>query len=243
MSHRNQACPSHRGLPRIPEGTRGKVRIPGYNDAKQKPKRAARPKAKTLKPAPPKPKTPKPKAPKPKIFKPESVSRARAASPGAERDMKREVRLAADQAKRLRDKGTFTEVERRASVHAAEQWHRVVNRPSMHCHGLARFARLMLNGHDRARAALATAAEGVAVEEEKELVNALVRRFPLPGSAEVVLAARALQLAGIVMCMSDNVPLRRCPVLIDVVEVEGRRLLKALIRDGAEDWTGLAALA
>lgn len=163
--------------------------------------------------------------------------------PIADPDLRNRVRLAADQAKRLGNKGAFVEVERRASVHIAPQWHRVVGQSTAQCAALSRFARSLLNGNDRVRAALSTVAEGFVVEEEKEFVKALVRRLPLPGSAEIVVAARALQLAGIVMCATGNVPLRQCPVLIDVVKVEGRELIKPLIAEGAADWTGLAVLA
>jgi len=203
-------------LQRIPDGT---GRLSGYGKPKPKPKVKAGPQPKRV------------------------PSRAATAPPITDPDLTRRVRLAAEQAKRLESKGAFVEVERRASVHIAQQWHRVVGQPSAQCLGIARFARLMLNGHDRVRAALATAAEGFAVEEEKDFVNALVRRLPLPGSAEIVIAARTLQLAGIVMCATGNVPLRQCPVLIDVVTAEGRELIKPLITEGATDWTGLTVLA
>lgn len=200
-------------MPRIPEGT---GRLTGYGKAKPEPKAKGRPSAKSV------------------------VGRTNSAPPIADSDLKNRIRLAADQTKRLERQGAFAKVERRASVHIAPQWHRVVGQSTAQCVALARFARSMLNGNDRVRAALSTVAEGFVVDEEKDFVNALVRRLPLPGSAEIVVAARALQIAGIVMCASGNVPVRRCPVLIDVVEVEGRELIKPLISEGASDWTGLA---
>lgn len=225
MTRTGDACRDHHGKPRIPEGT---ARIRGYVESRRQPKmrqsshRSLKPRSTPMPPTKPGP----------------------AVSPfAADPHMERQIRVGARQVKRLERAGAFVEIERRANVNAAEAWHRVVRQPSVQCHGIARFARLLLKGEDRARAAMATVAEGFVVADEKELVSAVVRRLPLPGSAEVVIAARVLQLAGIIMCVGNSVPLGRCPVLIDIVAVEGRALLTSLIREGTDEWTGLATLA
>lgn len=118
----------------------------------------------------------------------------------------------------------------------------VVSQPAARCHYLAKMARAMLNGRNVVGRLAATAFESSADDHETGLVNALARRIPLPGTSELVLVGRVLQLAGICLCRTNSIPLSQCPCLIDIVEVDGRRLVTSVLSQGKSDWRSLAEL-
>ncbi|HIW64006.1 MAG TPA: hypothetical protein H9881_16245 [Candidatus Stackebrandtia excrementipullorum] len=77
-------------------------------------------------------------------------------------------------------------------------------------------------------------------DEEKELAAAVAMCIPLPGTGDVVVAARVLQLAGMCLCLAAGVRLDRCPCVVDVVEREGRHVIRDVLVNGKTDWHGLA---
>ncbi|MFD0559880.1 hypothetical protein ACFQ3B_22890 [Stackebrandtia endophytica] len=129
-----------------------------------------------------------------------------------------------------------------ARHHVGRSFELVTSQSAMRCDHLAKLARAMLNARNAAGRVLADGFDRLADDHEKELVLALAQRVPLPGTSELVLVGRALQLAGICLCSMNSIPLSRCPCLIDIVSVDGHRLVRSLLSQGRSDWRALADL-
>ncbi|MBJ7603583.1 MAG: hypothetical protein JF888_10400 [Candidatus Dormibacteraeota bacterium] len=70
----------------------------------------------------------------------------------------------------------------------------------------------------------------------------LIKTLPLPFDHKLIATARGLQLIGIVACCLDGRSLTSCACFVDVVKLEGKQGMKALIAGGVADWTGLHTL-
>ncbi|GAA4923868.1 hypothetical protein GCM10023223_51560 [Stackebrandtia albiflava] len=224
VTWQNAECDKHegKGLPRLPEGERGPVRIPGYSDKPPRRRTRTAPAGSSRKAATPRP----PKIPSPRRS-PEEEARAR------------ELKLAVDQVRRMQRRDLIPKVQRQAAfATTGESWIRVVHQPIPRCEGIAKTARSLLRGAEIVNTWLtrATGLTGV----EREFVRQLVGSLPVPGTTDMVMAARALQVVGVMMCLGNGVRLRDCPTFVDIVRVDGRPLMKHLLTTAAQDWTTLA---
>jgi hypothetical protein len=62
--------------------------------------------------------------------------------------------------------------------------------------------------------------------------------MPIPLIDEkTVVVARGLQMIGILYCLSENIPLERCPSFIDLARVETKERVKEILVPAMKDWT------
>lgn len=71
----------------------------------------------------------------------------------------------------------------------------------------------------------------------------LASRLTLPFDAQVLAAARGLQIAGICVCVLQGANLTDCACLMDVLKAGGEAQVKGLVSGAMEDWQGLAGIA
>ena len=118
---------------------------------------------------------------------------------------------------------------------------------SADCSDLARLARAILCEVDRVGGAIGQAVgvmvgslggSETAVAFSEEFVNRLPLVLPL--KAKLVVAARALQVAGIYVCLVSARPLADCECLADVLKVEGEKQLESVVRGSLQNWRRLA---
>jgi hypothetical protein len=70
-------------------------------------------------------------------------------------------------------------------------------------------------------------------------VQEVVSRIPLPFDVKLSAAARALQIAGIYVCLVGGRGLAGCACLKDVLKVEGQAQVQKLILGSMQDWKEL----
>ena len=68
------------------------------------------------------------------------------------------------------------------------------------------------------------------------------QRLPLPWDQQLAAVARGMQATGIVLCFMNDRPLGQCSCLIDLVNTEGKALVRRLVADAAKDWLNLHEL-
>ena len=128
-----------------------------------------------------------------------------------------------------------------ATRHVGGAFRRVTGQSAARCDVLSEIARALLAGVGTMRR---WTAEGIAdlSGAEADLVDTAIAAVPLPAVGEVVMAARLLQLAGIMLCHLNGVALEECPCFMDVTGVDGTRTLASILKRGGSDWGGLAEL-
>lgn len=68
----------------------------------------------------------------------------------------------------------------------------------------------------------------------------LISKIPLPIDAKMIAVARSLQVAGILLCVSDDNELRQCDCFIDLALTETKEVTKKILVAGMSDWVTLA---
>ena len=73
---------------------------------------------------------------------------------------------------------------------------------------------------------------------ERSVAKELAKRILIPGvDHEVPIVARGLQIVGIVLCLSQNIPLNRCQSFIDLALTETKERVKQILVGAMDDWT------
>ncbi|MFE9569621.1 hypothetical protein ACFYMW_14130 [Streptomyces sp. NPDC006692] len=109
------------------------------------------------------------------------------------------------------------------------------------CDDLAQLARSILKGKGRLHDGVARAAGGLVglfgrPKIERVFAQELARRVPLPVDAQLSVAARGLQIAGIYICVVGSRDPADCACLLDVLRAEGKERLEQLMQGAMEDW-------
>jgi hypothetical protein len=123
-------------------------------------------------------------------------------------------------------------------------WNRLFGkRRQVDCKVLADMAKSLLDGkkalHDfvgsvASRVAGWLGAQGV----ERAVVNELAQRIPIPViDQKTVVVARGLQMIGILLCLSQGIPLNRCQSFIDLTLTETKERVKQILVGAMDDWT------
>lgn len=68
----------------------------------------------------------------------------------------------------------------------------------------------------------------------------LASNIPLPTDAKMIVVARGVQVAGILLCIMDNRDLSRCECFIDLALAETKERLQQILEAAMSDWAGLA---
>jgi len=75
------------------------------------------------------------------------------------------------------------------------------------------------------------------------LAGELVSHMPLPTDAEIIAAARGIQVTGILLCVINGDDLDRCQCFIDLALELTKTQVKKLLLVATDDWTKLRAFA
>jgi hypothetical protein len=72
---------------------------------------------------------------------------------------------------------------------------------------------------------------------ERAVVNELAQRIPIPViDQKTVVVARGLQMIGILLCLSQGIPLNRCQSFIDLELTETKERVKQTLVAAMDDW-------
>lgn len=142
----------------------------------------------------------------------------------------------------LKDGGPEAIAERAVAHVSDETWQALVRKHKRGgCDDLAKLARAFLTGHERVHAVigglvgrLLALCGGPPIA--RVFAQEVVRRIPLPLDTELIAAARALQIAGIYVCLTGDRELADCACLGDVLRVEGKEQIEKLIHGALGDW-------
>lgn len=122
-------------------------------------------------------------------------------------------------------------------------WDRVITRAGGNgCDTLAATARKILRAKQALHQFIGELAAGGLHGPEAELARQLAGRIPLGVDDLPVAVARGMQLAGLVACLGNGIPLGRCACYRDIVTHEIKPMVNRLLAAGTEDWQGLGAL-
>jgi hypothetical protein len=134
--------------------------------------------------------------------------------------------------------------ERNARQWAPKTWNRLFGkRRQADCKVLADMAKSLLDGkkalHDligsvTSRVAGWMGGKGV----ECAVVRQLAQRIPIPAiDQKTIVVARGLQMIGILLCISQGIPLNRCQSFIDLALAETKERVKQILVAAMDDWT------
>ena len=158
------------------------------------------------------------------------------------------VREAADFCADVMADGSWEqEVADRLADRAGDAWQRLTRSRRRHnCKKLAQMARTVLKAKDQVhqlaaelagQAASVVGVRGAALDFTKELV----KRIPIvPIDAKLTAAARAIQLAGITLCLMNERPLTRCDCFIDLALTETKERVSQILETRLANWAELA---
>ena len=133
---------------------------------------------------------------------------------------------------------------RAADCITPKTWNRLFGRRRRgDCKVLADTAKSLLDGkkalHDfigSVASRLAGWVGGQAVE--RAVARELAQRIPIPGlDQKTVVVARGLQMIGILLCLSQGIPLNRCQSFIDLALAETKERVKQILVGAMGDWT------
>jgi len=85
-------------------------------------------------------------------------------------------------------------------------------------------------------AASVVGVRGAALDFTRELAA----NIPLPIDAKMIAVARGIQVAGILLCVTDNRDLTKCECFIDLAKAETKERVKRVLEAAMSDWVGLA---
>ncbi|MBO0515268.1 hypothetical protein [Streptomyces beijiangensis] len=145
----------------------------------------------------------------------------------------------------MKDGGSAAIAERAAEYVSDETWNALVKKHRRGgCDELAELARAILDGKKQLHALVGRAAGGLLgifgrSRIERAYAVEFASRIPLPTDVKMAAAARALQIAGIYVCLLGAGDLSRCACLKDVFETEGKDRVKKLVQGAVEDWIEL----
>jgi hypothetical protein len=139
------------------------------------------------------------------------------------------------------------EVADRLTDRAGDAWQRLTRSRRRHnCKKLAQMARTILKAKDQVhqlageltgQAASVAGVRGAALDFTRELV----KRVPIvPVDAKLTAAARAIQMAGITLCLMNGRPLTRCDCFIDLTLTETKERVSQVLATRLVSWTELA---
>ncbi|QSB16679.1 hypothetical protein JQS43_10575 [Natronosporangium hydrolyticum] len=143
--------------------------------------------------------------------------------------------------------GALTAVPDRAMEYVSEQtWARMTRRwRGRNCTALAYVAREILDGRTLLHGGIGRlVAHMVGIFEANQLARQFAyeisSRVPLPiVDEQLTVAARGLQLTGILFCWTQQRELAECACLVDLVKVEGKGQLRSLLLAAEGDWVQL----
>lgn len=113
------------------------------------------------------------------------------------------------------------------------------------CRVLAKIAEYLLDGQNWLHAQVGTIAEAMAAgaglgRVPRQFARELGKRLPLPMDAHLLATARGVQVTGIVLCLSADLPLDDCRCFVDLAVAESKERVKALLEAATQDWAQLA---
>lgn len=159
------------------------------------------------------------------------------------RDQERKrVEKAAELCADLISSGWRETVADQIEAYAPTTWVRL--RRSNHrrtCRALARMARFVLKTKTLAHKGVAKLAGWVvggfgADDVVQAFAEELATSIPLPTDAKMVVVARGLQVAGVLLCVMDGKPIEHCDCFIDLVRAETEERVKQMLIAGMSDW-------
>lgn len=122
-------------------------------------------------------------------------------------------------------------------------WNRLFSRQRQgDCKVLADIAKSLLDGkkalHDFVGSVASRVAGWVGAQTvERAVVKELAQRIPIPViDQKTVVVARGLQMIGILLCLSQGIPLNRCQSFIDLALAETKERVKQILVGALEDW-------
>ena len=135
----------------------------------------------------------------------------------------------------------------RLTDRAGDAWLRLTrSRRRRNCKKLAQMARTILKAKDQVhqlaaelagQAAIVAGVRGPALDFTKELVKCI----PIgPVDAKLTATARAIQMAGIVLCLIEGRPLAKCDCFIDLALAETKERVSQIIGTRLANWAELA---
>jgi hypothetical protein len=138
-------------------------------------------------------------------------------------------------------------VSDRLTDRAGDAWQRLTRtRRRRNCKKLAQMARTILKAKDQvhqlvaelaSQAASVAGVRGAALDFTRELV----KRIPIaPVDAKLIAAARAIQMAGIALCLIEGRPLTRCDYFIDLALTETKERVSQILQTRLANWAELA---
>jgi len=111
------------------------------------------------------------------------------------------------------------------------------------CSALANMAKLILAGKKRlhegdGKVGGWLASKLGAEPLEETVARELAKQIPIPEvDDKAVAVARGLQVVGILVCLSSDIPLNRCQSFIDLSLAESQERVKDILAAALEDWT------
>ncbi|MGH3401227.1 MAG: hypothetical protein ACRDRJ_01715 [Streptosporangiaceae bacterium] len=135
----------------------------------------------------------------------------------------------------------------RLTDRAGDAWQRLTrSRRRRNCKKLAQMARTILKAKDQihqlaaelaGQAASVADVRGAALDFTRELV----KRVPIgPVDAKLTATARAIQMAGIVLCLIEERPMNRCDCFIDLALAETKERVSQILETRLANWAELA---
>jgi hypothetical protein len=135
----------------------------------------------------------------------------------------------------------------RLTDRAGDAWQRMTRPRRKHnCKKLAQMARTILKAKDQlhqlaaelaSQAASVAGVRGAALDFTRELV----KRIPIvPVDAKLTAAARAIQMAGITLCLIEGRPLAKCDCFIDLALTETKERVSQILETRLSNWAELA---
>jgi hypothetical protein len=177
---------------------------------------------------------------------PRGLAQRRAAHHGGQPP--RLVQVAADFCADVVADGSWEQVVAdRLTNRAGDAWKRLTRSwRRRNCKKLAQMARTILKAKDQvhqlaaelaSQAASVAGVRGAALDFTRELV----KRIPIvPVDAKLTAAARAIQMAGITLCLLEGRPLTKCDCFIDLALAETKERVSQILETRLANWAELA---
>jgi hypothetical protein len=134
----------------------------------------------------------------------------------------------------------------RITGYAQTTWERLSrSRRKRNCKALAQIARSILEAKTQIHRTIgklfgwAVAVAG-ASDAARAFTEELISNIPLPFDAKMIAVARGVQVAGILLCVTDNRDLTKCECFIDLALTETKERVNQILIAAMSDWTGLA---